>query len=333
MKVCAKCGMKHEERVSFCSNCGSGEFIPEASDVKNNGAAVPQQNVFQHQSNYQQQSGVPQQGGYQQPNGVPQQGGYQQPNGVPQQGGYQQPNGFPQQSGYQQPNGVPQQGDYQQPNGFPQQPANMQGMYNPPAPVKKKSSAGKIVAIIVCVFVALGIIGYIGMTAEEKLKSKDYSEKSSTEVSYSKGVALGNIYNNVWAGIKITLPDGYKFTYENIDDENVEYGFTAKNEASSFCTIGFEKLNSVAQNVITADQYLDTNFDIIKNQMKDASKGSYYDCEIAGKKYRAMDCSTYSDTFKISLYTRRIDDYMVVFMISAPDKSEIENFLNCVEPY
>ena len=88
MSFCPECGVKVEEDVQFCGNCGSSIQVSPAKPAVSKVQA----------SNYQQ----PPQQGYQQP---PQQG-YQQP---PQQG-YQRP---PQQ-GYQQP---PQQ-SYQQPQQF-----------------------------------------------------------------------------------------------------------------------------------------------------------------------------------------------------------------------
>ena len=137
----------------------------------------------------------PQPGGYPQPGAYPPPGADGQPGGYPPLGADGQPSGYPPPGGYAQPGGYPPPGADGQPGGYPPPPG--QGSYPPPgapqygmgpAP-KKKSSALKIVLIVVGVVALLCVAG----VAITFVAAKDKVEQvvDATKITVVEPATLG----------------------------------------------------------------------------------------------------------------------------------------------
>lgn len=312
--------------MPFCKNCGS-PVTNEAEFCRNCGTKV---NVSSNQG-YQD-------AGYQNVQGY-QNAGYQ-PQQEYQNSGYQTQQGYVDGAGY-----------YQSPGGY-QPPV--------PPPQSKKSNAGLIVgvaAVIVFVVIVIacsignflagdnGIVvdnGVINSQQQGGEQAETDAPPATQEVEeenkeYQKGTFTDTTYESEFIGVRYQAPSGWSISSESelssmpLDPVTTWELQTTSSIDGSNVVIAVEELPS---KYITTNLYLNSLKSRLKSDMSlsdDAIKkgGS---ATIAGKSYETLSYSSttngvaYTQTF----YVRKVEDRMIAFMVTTPNKDEqpiLRNFV------
>lgn len=214
--------------------------------------------------------------------------------------------------------------------------------WQPPVPQKKpkKKKTGLIIGIVVATLIVLAVIGII---AEKAIQDQGYSDNpgnngdygyniggshgttdnSSSEneekLYYSKGSFDGSVYENKWADIKMTLPEGFSdadsAAYMAAENSNTECGvYFMADDTMGLIYICYEKLPTFPE--YDEEEYLDSAMKTIENASGVTYKipDTYSVTTIGGYAYAKAECefNNGNGDFANTFYVRKLDNYMIV---------------------
>ena len=353
MKKCNSCGAILPDDSRFCSECGSSDIVsipeepvaqqPAPSYPRPDPQPAPQQPSYPAGGNIQ--PAAPANNGAQ---------GYYQQAAQP---GCNAPAG----GSYPAGNAAPPVGNnYQQPGAYPYA---AQPNYAPAAPVKKKKKTGLIILIVLCVLLILfGILAFVvARFVKSKMEEFDpdtlvdelisefedglidettadgqTDDDGAPAVAYTKGELVGDVYTNEWAGLKITIPDGYTNadadTYTDYSDERTDAAFivTYGDDDGEYLLL-LEDISHISREV-TETEYLEI---ITENWLdeEDIASGwtlsDEYTVTIAGEQYKAMKMQHDATDYTQMAACRVYDGHVILFLCWSPD-GDTTAFLNSI---
>lgn len=188
--------------------------------------------------------------------------------------------------------------------------------WQPPVPNKRpKKKKGLIIGIIAVILLVLAAIGIL---AEKAFQRQGYGNNEPEKLYYSKGNFDGSIYTNKWADIELSLPEGFSnadsATYSAAENSNTECGaYFFADDTMSLIYICYEKLPTFP--VYDEEKYLDAATNSLQNisgityQIPD----TYGSIDIAGNSYVKAECqfNNGNGDFTQTIYVRKLDNYMI----------------------
>ena len=314
MKYCKRCNSFADDSINFCASCGSNEFY-----TQNNQDTTVLNNNFDNQ--------------YVQPNSNI--NNSYNPN-TNWNSSVNNMNSNSYNSNIQWNSSVSQQNQNIQPSFQPQ--VNIQ------APAKKKGLRWWHILLIV-----LGVLFFIGVVfAIADSSSSDYDDSNyvnshydfdystEPEIEYSKGTVIGNIYTNLWADLKITLPNEYAQKIltdtSNYENEKTDCGLASINELKNKqLVIQFEDLSNYIQDY-TVNEYLD----ILKESAKDSigitiaeiEYSEYFNYKIAGEDYLSLRITNVDTGLTQYICCRMIDKHVITIVVLENSDQEAKDILN-----
>ena len=226
-------------------------------------------------------------------------------------------------------------------NQYNQQPPINQ-IWQPPVPQNqpKKKKTGLIIGIVAAVLIVLAVIG---MVAEKAFQDQGYgdntgnngdynynigesngttdntSSENEEKLYYSKGSFDGSVYENKWADIKFSLPEGFSdadtATYMAAENSNTECGiYFMADDTMGLIYICYEKLPTFP--VYDEEEYLDSAMKSLQNVSGVTYKipDTYSTATIGGYAYAKAECefNNGNGDFANTFYVRKLDKYMIV---------------------
>lgn len=225
-------------------------------------------------------------------------------------------------------------------NQYNQQPPVNQ-TWQPPVPQNqpKKKKTGLIIGIVAAVLIVLAVIG---MVAEKAFQDQGYGDNTGNngdysynngesngntdssieneeKLYYSKGSFDGSVYENKWADIKFTLPEGFSdadtATYMAAENSNTECGmYFMADDTMGLIYICYEKLPTFP--VYDEEEYLDSAMKSLENVSGVTYKipDTYSTATIGGYAYAKAECefNNGNGDFANTFYVRKLDNYMIV---------------------
>ncbi len=196
----------------------------------------------------------------------------------------------------------------------------------------KKKKTGLIIGIVVVVLLVLAAIGFFAEKAlqnQEYDGSDDYSydsgdstndgyEEIPDKLYYSKGTFDGSVYENKWADIKFSLPEGFSdadvATYSAAENSNTECGmYFIADDTMSLIYITYEKLPTFP--LYDEEDYLDVAMKSLQGASGITYKtpNSYSTTTIGGYTYTKAECefNNGNGDFSNTFYVRKLDKYMI----------------------
>lgn len=216
-------------------------------------------------------------------------------------------------------------------------------------PPKKK----KTWLIVLIVVIILLVLGTIGMVAEKVFQNLGYGEPDSLaedilngaeeveieeeKVEYTTGTFDGTEYENEWANLRITIPEGYteatEDEYATMETMLLECGIYVYSNESGILSVMFEPVEIA--NIEEEEAYLAL---IEKNFSQTEAEGSYefpdsYDeITIANEEYVAAHYKVYGLLYQ-SCYVRIHDGRAITIMLFGKTIEENNELVKTFEEY
>jgi len=190
-------------------------------------------------------------------------------------------------------------------------------------PVPQKKSKNWVAFLIVGIALVIGVVIGVAVNLLPALFSMD-SE------GYTKGVYENGVYYNEWAGLSVTLPEGYsngtEEDYLYYEGDNVDCGVCFYDEMTgNELRLIFEQMTFLFD--VTENEYLDS---CAKQWEADSdadftitADDTYGEITLGGEVYKLCHCEIRSEygSYYTTAYVRRIDNHMLLFM-SISDTAE-----------
>ncbi|MBQ8752100.1 MAG: zinc ribbon domain-containing protein [Clostridia bacterium] len=201
------------------------------------------------------------------------------------------------------------------PNGYIQLP-----YYEQLPPVSQKKSKTWVLILILVVSVIIGLV--IGLSVS---LGSLFSGGDEGFGEYTPGIVENNVYRNEWANIAVELPEGYvnatEEEYLDMEGDSSECGmYYYTTDTGMLCMLLIEEVDFWYAS--DEAEYLDTLCLQLEWEEDDTfaitTPDDYQEIEIAGETYLVAHCEITNQygSFVESFYTRMVDDYMLVFMVT-----------------
>lgn len=175
------------------------------------------------------------------------------------------------------------------------------------------------------------------------------AEETAT-VSFEKGIIDGNVYTSAFGGVSFTAPDGYEYFSDEMIEEafgitaetlNIEsitstvYDMYCYNEDSrSSISTSFENLAMTHDADPTVEEYIDecmTSYKITFTSFEDVILQNIEESTVTidGNEYSTINTVLDNDGEILyeSLIVKKVDNYMMSFIIAAYSQEEMDNII------
>lgn len=203
----------------------------------------------------------------------------------------------------------------------------------------KSTTVLRLVALLLFLAALLTACGYGSVDGVYRKKTAGGAE-AAEENGYGKGALFGSVYSNSWAGITVTLPDGFsngsQDLYRSVENDTTDCGLYAVNaQGDQRLFIGFEKVSDH----YTAEDYVNILMGELAAAQTDTmtiqTPASYTLVNLGGADYISAPCvyNISGVTVHQTYLVRKVDNRIVFIVLSCPTLEAVARLTGIISSY